>query len=366
MVITHYIISFIRLTVTLCVRQRVNLISCTSLLLACSYVPVHAQPREIDRSLFIQMSASFAKVEAVLANGQLNLGTGVTVDKEWIATNCHVTRNSDDLHIVKGGVRFPVTAQLVDEKHDICLLKVPRWPGKAVSLSSTKGLVRGLPVVGLGYVGGIELSMRSGVIADLHLFDHASVIQTDAAFTSGASGGGLFDSGGRLLGLMTFRLKGGNNHYFVVPVDWIEILLSQRGRESSGIKVANATSFWESIDDKQPHFLKAISSRQSRDWFSLRVITDSWVQTEPESADAWFNNGEAHFHLGDASAALRKFAQAVALDSHFSEAWFGLGESALHLGNKDKIQESLDQLNKLNKDLAQRLRNLLANHPNSH
>jgi S1-C subfamily serine protease len=40
------------------------------------------------------------------------------------------------------------------------------------------------------------------------------VIQTSTAFTSGASGGGLFDEDGRLVGILTYRLRGASGYYF--------------------------------------------------------------------------------------------------------------------------------------------------------
>ena len=47
------------------------------------------------------------------------------------------------------------------------------------------------------------------------------LIQTTAAISPGSSGGGLFDGEGRLVGLTTFYLEGGQSLNFAMPVEWI-------------------------------------------------------------------------------------------------------------------------------------------------
>jgi serine protease Do len=254
---------------------------------------MHANPMyaDIDRAQFIQMSASIAKVEAVNDSGRLGVGTGVTVADGWVATNCHVTRHAQELRVVKGGVRFAVTAQLVDAKHDLCLLKAQRWGGKPVELGDSMKLRRGQAVAGMGYVGGIELTMRDGMIVALHSFDQARVIQTDAPFTSGASGGGLFDDQGRLIGLMTFRLRGGANHYFVIPVDWLKTLLNKRNDAKLELDTEFDTAFWQQAADAQPYFLQAAPLLQSENWSAANSLSEQWVKNEPDNADAWYSLG---------------------------------------------------------------------------
>ncbi len=47
------------------------------------------------------------------------------------------------------------------------------------------------------------------------------MIQTTAPISPGSSGGGLFDASGRLVGIVTFQHRFGQNLNFAVPADWI-------------------------------------------------------------------------------------------------------------------------------------------------
>ena len=47
------------------------------------------------------------------------------------------------------------------------------------------------------------------------------MIQTSAPVSPGSSGGGLFDTSGRLIGVVTFQHKYGQNLNFAVPADWV-------------------------------------------------------------------------------------------------------------------------------------------------
>ena len=71
--------------------------------------------------------------------------------------------------------------------------------------------------------------MRFGRVQALHSFDGGRVIESDTAFTSGASGGGLFDATGKLVGLLTFRSKARGGSYYSLPVGWIRDRLPRAG-----------------------------------------------------------------------------------------------------------------------------------------
>ncbi len=305
------------------------------------------------------MSISIAKVEAVDAQGRLGVGTGVTVAPGWVATNCHVTRKGRELHVVKGGVRFGVIAQLADEKHDVCLLKVPGWRTVSVELGSTSALKTKQAVAGLGFVGGIELSLRDGEIVGLHQFDDAKVIQTDASFTSGASGGGLFDAEGKLIGLMTFRLRGGDNHYFVIPVEWLKLLLARKAEATEVVELSAGTSFWESKTADQPYFLQAISHKQNRDWQKLTDLAESWIKADPADAEAWLASGEGLLNVSRVKQAIAPLERALMIDQYLAQAWYVLGVCSVQTGDAERARNAYSRLDTLDMDLAKQLQTLL-------
>ena len=86
----------------------------------------------------------------------------------------------------------------------------------------------------------------------LHPFDGSVVIETTADFTQGASGGGLFDEAGRLIGLATFMPASQHGHNYAIPVDWIPRVMSTAPH---GIGPRTGSPFWEK-GGALPAFLK--------------------------------------------------------------------------------------------------------------
>ncbi len=185
---------------------------------------------EIDRALLIGLSASVLKIEVLRVQGGFSLGSGVVVAPDRIITNCHVTRDALKVNVLRGGVRWQAEAQRSDIDHDLCLLRVPGLQARVVALGQSDLLKPGQPVTALGYTGGLGLQHSSGEVLALHRFDGSHVIRTSNRFSSGASGGGLFDEELRLVGILTFRLRGGEAHYFAAPAEWLVPMLEAPAR----------------------------------------------------------------------------------------------------------------------------------------
>jgi serine protease Do len=94
-------------------------------------------------------------------------------------------------------------------------------------------LAVGTKVYAIGAPQGLELSLSDGVVASLRPLGGSSLIQTTAAISAGSSGGGLFDSLGRLVGITTFQSRTGQNLNFAVPADWINLLPQRDGNTDS-------------------------------------------------------------------------------------------------------------------------------------
>ena len=203
-----------------------------------------------------RLSLSVVQIHAYPENGPMFFGSGVTIGDDKVATNCHVTRQARTIVVAKGPLRFPVTAQQADPQHDLCLLTVPGLPTPPAQLGSAAALSVGETVYFYGFPRALGMAFSVGRIEALYPFDGAPVIKTSADFVQGASGGGLFDDGGRLIGLATFLAAGKSGRNYAIPVDWIPSL----GRsEASPVAPLRGTSFWEDLDHL-PGFLKPPNS----------------------------------------------------------------------------------------------------------
>ena len=107
-----------------------------------------------------------------------------------------------------------------DGDKDICILDAKGITGKPAQLGKAANLKVGDPVYAVGAPQGLELSLSDGIVSQLR-GGPPPLIQTTAAISPGSSGGGLFDGEGRLVGLTTLYMEGGQSLNFAMPVEWI-------------------------------------------------------------------------------------------------------------------------------------------------
>jgi len=323
-----------------------------SLLLLLAPAASTAQP--FDFALFWRLAPSVFKIEAHNGEGAVSVGSGVLVDENVVATNCHVTRRAGSVQVLKHGMRWEADAQASDLEHDLCLLRVPGVRGKVAHISDARPRV-GQRVVAVGYVGGTAPRISGGEVRALYEYDGGRVIQSTAWFNSGASGGGLFDADGNLIGIIAFRHRGGDAYHFALPVEWIY-------RRSLDLKQAHAVTplgqdlaFWERAGERQPYFLQAAALEAKRDWWALRTLAQTWTAADSDKCESWLALGLAHERLGDPQEAIAAYERAIRADLECTEAWFGLGHAYAALGMQQRVDEVRRVLLALNQDLATQL-----------
>jgi hypothetical protein len=201
--------------------------------------------QSLSPAQFLPISAGVVRVEVDRAQGGLSVGSGVTVAPSVVATSCHVVRDAIGIRIAGSGATWNVDGEYADTRRDVCFLRVPSWGGGAVKLAASDVLRPGAPVVALGFTGGAAIAPRFGHIRALHAIDDGRIIESDAQFNSGSSGGGLFDAGGALIGLLTFRLRNSVDSYYAVPVQWIRDGLPAKHQWASVEPLNGPSPFWQ-------------------------------------------------------------------------------------------------------------------------
>jgi len=245
----------------------------------------------------IALGRSVLKLEARRAQGGYALGSAVVVAPNTLVTNCHVTREATLLQVMVGGLRHTVAAQTADLHHDLCVLHVPGLPAEPVALGNSASLHDGQPVFAVGYTGGMALQASTGQVVALHRLDGAQVVQVDNWFSSGASGGALFDDQQRLVGVLTFRLLGGQAHYFAGPVEWLQPLLRQAGAAVAPL-ATSPLPYWQNLAAQQPPFLRAQRLLRDGQWQALAGLADDWLRADLGDAEPWYLAGLALGQLG--------------------------------------------------------------------
>lgn len=312
-----------------------------------------ADSARVDFSFFWRLAPSVFKIEAYNRNGGVSVGSGVLVRQGWVVTNCHVTRQAVAIQIVKQGLRWDAHAQVSDVEHDVCLLEVPEITGTVALMNGHRPHV-GERVIAVGYVGGLAPQLSGGEVQALYHYDGGQVIQSTAWFNSGASGGGLFDQDGELIGIIAFRHQGGDAYHFALPVDWIYGNLDLE-RARAVTPLGSGLAFWQQNGDRQPYFLKAAALEAKQDWRALRELAEKWSAAEAANSDAWLSLGLANTRLGDLNRAVTAYVKAIHSDLENSEAWFNLGLAYAALGERQRLDEVRRVLLTLDEDLAAKL-----------
>lgn len=314
-----------------------SLLSCVAMLGAALAAP--AARAALDQADYVSIAASVLRVEAPRQRGGFALGSAVAVSPDQVVTNCHVTRDALAVHILRGGLRYPAASQSSDVVRDLCLLEVPGLDAKPVQLGRAAALAPGQPVTALGYTGGVGIQNSSGEVVQLHRHDGGRVIQSNNFFNSGASGGGLFDDEGRLVGILTFRLRGGQAHYFSAPVEWVLQMMkdSARGNFRQVMPLdTRQLPYWQAGASQQPRFLQAAALAGSQRWAELERLAREWTTLEPEDGEPWYLLGVALDRQGRAADARRALQCSLELEPTRRAAREQLAEVSMRLPPSDR------------------------------
>lgn len=325
-----------------------RLASAATALLAGLVVP-HA--RALEGAELVQVGQSIVKVEALRTQGGYSLGSGVVVAEDRVVTNCHVTRDAGQVNVLRGGLRYTAEAQASDTLHDLCVLAVPRLSAPAVALADQTPQP-GQSVSAIGFTGGLGLQHSPGQVVALHRYDGAQVIQSSNWFTSGASGGGLFTDTQQLAGVLTFRLRGGNAHYFSAPVAWLRPLLAEGALQPIAPLQGQPQPFWEQPVAAQPRFLQAAVFARERRWQELDSYASTWAREDQSDAQPWLMRGLAQQEMGRLPTAQRYIERALTIEPASRIGLLRLGLVHLAQGHIDKAKAVLLKLQSLRSDLA--------------
>jgi S1-C subfamily serine protease len=235
-----------------------------------SAAPESAVPAPATRSaedVFAQVSASVARVNALDGSGRTTMvGSGVVVERGAVITNCHVVSRASAVQVKLGSALHSGSVEVADEELDLCRLSVPGLDAPAVQVGPVSAVRTGQRVYAIGAPQGLDLTISEGIVSSLRDVPGGTVIQTTAPVSRGSSGGGLFDASGRLVGIVTFQHRYGQNLNFALPADWIG---EMRARRSSTGSAASSAASGEVGG-------RAASTQRAADDSPASLIVGSW------------------------------------------------------------------------------------------
>jgi serine protease Do len=166
-----------------------------------------------------------------------SLGSGFVVDPNgFIVTNNHVIADADEITVTfNDGTTLKAELAGRDPKTDIALLRVKTdKPLPFLQFGDSDALRVGDWVLAIGNPFGLGGTVTAGIISarsrDINAGPYDDFLQTDAAINRGNSGGPLFDTNGKVIGVNTAIISpsgGSIGIGFAVPSNIASVIVMQ-------------------------------------------------------------------------------------------------------------------------------------------
>lgn len=171
---------------------------------------------------------------------QRSLGTGFIIDAEgYIVTNNHVVENTDEITVIlKDGQEYEATIVGRDPSTDLALIKIDAKEAlPALAFGDSEKAKVGQWVMAIGNPFGLGHTVTTGIVSAkgrvLGNGPYDDYLQTDTSINPGNSGGPLLDLNGRVIGINTAIIKGGQGLGFSIPINLAAGIIAQLKAEGN-------------------------------------------------------------------------------------------------------------------------------------
>lgn len=255
-----------------------RIVACIVLMLS----SLSAASQEATR-VFDLVSSSVVTVQALDSEHQIiGQGSGVIISAGKVVTNCHVMRDAVGVQVAQSSRLWPALWIEADLPRDICVFQVAGLTAPAVERRRGKLPEIGERIFAVGNPLGFGLAVSEGLVSGIGDVDGGQRLYSSAAQSPGSSGGGLFDSDGRLVGLTAATMAVGQNVNIVLPMAWVDDLPQRATRPPAAPAEPTAETDW---------LAEAEKARIAKDWLSIEALARRWVADRP-------NSGLGHQYLG--------------------------------------------------------------------
>jgi S1-C subfamily serine protease len=170
-------------------------------------------------------------------------GSGFVIDdRGYLVTNQHVVEDADSVSVrFSSGARKEAEVVGEDPSTDVAVLSVntPEETLKPLTLGDSDSVGVGDPVIAIGNPLNVGISVTTGIVSGLgrpidapNGYTISGAVQTDAALSSGNSGGPLLDSQGEVIGINSLSAASGfgtvaQGLNFAVPINTVKSVADQ-------------------------------------------------------------------------------------------------------------------------------------------
>ncbi len=300
-----------------------------------------------------RISPSVVVLETQKGNKK-GLGSGFFINSQGhIVTNYHVLFGADKAVVrTQEGRRYPVKRILTENKEADLVLVVADIPAREVKPLEVTGK---LPEVGekiyaIGHPMGLEKTVSEGIVSAIRKLPKlGDIIQITAAISPGSSGGPVFNSSGLVIGVARATFKTGQNLNFAVP-----------GQKVLQLKGGSGHSFTEFSQEMPGTALEMF--QRGRDFHAKKDYTKAVqafqeaIKAKPDFAEAYHGAGMSFGAMKKPGPAIENFRQAVKLKPDIPFFHYHLALAYYVAGEKDQAWEEYRTLNRLDSNLAGKLK----------
>ncbi len=170
-------------------------------------------------------------------------GSGFVLDKGGhIVTNQHVVNGADSVSVrFASGAREQADIVGQDSSTDVAVIKVntPEKALRPLTLGDSDNIGVGDPVIAIGNPLNVGVSVTTGIVSGTERpidapngYTIDGAVQTDAAISSGNSGGPLIDANGSVIGINSQVASAGGGNFaqgigFAVPINTVKNVVKQ-------------------------------------------------------------------------------------------------------------------------------------------
>ncbi|QEM67480.1 tetratricopeptide repeat protein [Geobacter sp. FeAm09] len=253
----------------------------------------------------------------------LSAHTALLVDNEKAVSQCNLLDGAATLRLRQGDKTFSARPMQKDVARNLCFLQVSGLPISTPPQQRATNPQTGSRVYAIGNTLGLGISISEGVVSGIREAKGDTFIQFTAPIAPGSEGGGLFDEDGRLVGLINYLPRDGQNVNFALPARWIAEI---EGRSLS----TDAVESWRARTNKLENEKK---------WQELAEVASRWSEALTDSIEAWLCLAYAREQLKDWPSVEKAYREALKRGPASLQAGIGLAAALLR---QNKKQESLD------------------------
>lgn len=299
-------------TMYLSSKRRTRASICVGALIATQHVWA-LSPQEV----FVKSEPQVLVLEVLDRNGETaSVHTALVFSMHQAVTQCDLLENGSSCKVRTKADVHVATVGKKDTARNLCLLDIRSAKFSHRPELAAAELSPGSRVYALTNALGLGIGISEGVVSAVRRSGGESFIQFTSPIAPGSEGGGLFDAEGRLVGIINYRHRDGQNVNFALPARWLGELEQRTGNEDT-VESWRAACF---AYDRQ------------KDWPGLAKHAAAWTISPQANTEAWLWLAYAEEQKKNWQAAAVAYREALQRDSASTQAGLGLANALLQQG----------------------------------